>query len=137
MHTNGGKYTKCMAAPRQQMHAVSNNNHTICHCPCPCTRTSVQRNCSCSMQSHLPGTAPFWVLQCYSWACTGVERCLMHSFSKALAGMGRTSEWEFPRTTLVFLSSEGSGHNEGAAHVGQYNAVGTARKQDIGVLQEK
>lgn len=61
----------------------------------------------------------------------------MHSFSKALAGMGRTSEWQFPRTTLVFLSSEGSGHNEGAAHVGQCNAVGTARKRDIGVLQEK
>lgn len=62
---------------------------------------------------------------------------MVHSFSKALAGTGRASEWEFPTTALVFLSSEGSGHNEGAAHVGQYNAEGIARKRDIAVLQEK
>lgn len=118
VHTNHGKYTAHTVATRQQMHTISNNNHTICYCSCHCTHTSVQQNYPCSSQSHLPCTAPFRVIQHDHSPCTEVEWCSTCCFSKPTTGTGRTSEGKFLMTAPLFLPSKGSEHNRGAARVG-------------------
>lgn len=105
VHTNRGKYTAHTVATRQQMHTISNNNHTICYCSCHCSHTSVQQNYPCSSQSHLPCTAPFRVIQHDHSPCTEVEWCSTCCFSKT-NNRDRKDQWREIPNDSTFISPQ-------------------------------